>query len=228
MIKYRRILAVIGILIILVGTTNLIAADPEKIKVWIQQLYKPTANAKLQAAARLADAGDLGPLTESALEGLAACLKDPNTDVRVYGAYALGRIGADSERTISLLAPLLGDTNEHVRYSAEWSISEVAKVIASQPISDTTAKNMLGCVHFARRTDGSNPSAGAPYASRATRSDPDSKPMRANCKPIPKWQRQNHRGWLNWLQTKSTRRWNTACSRRSRSTKQTTSQADCS
>ncbi len=143
MVRKAYTLAILFGVCFLIAPAVLDAGDPERIRAWIEQLRKTSPNARIQAAAKLGDAGNLGFLADSSLDPLANCLEDPDTDVRVYGAYALGRVGADLQRTVSLLIPLLVDPNEHVRYSAEWSLAEISKRISSHEITDEMANKLL-------------------------------------------------------------------------------------
>ena len=136
-------LAVFGVLGLLFATVELSATEPKKIKESIEQLHHPVASVRIQAAAKLAEIGKLGALADSALEPLNSCSQDPNGDLRLYASFALGRVEADTERTLIVLIPLLIDTDEHVRYSAEWSISEIAKSISSRELSNEDAHKLL-------------------------------------------------------------------------------------
>ncbi len=149
MIQRAISLTVFGVLGLLFATVELNAAEPKKIKEWIEQLHHPAASFRIQAAAKLAEIGKLGALADSALGPLNACLRDPNGDVRLYASFALGRVEADTERTLIVLIPLLIDPDEHVRYSAEWSISEISKSISSREWIDEEARKLLGVVRSA-------------------------------------------------------------------------------
>ena len=137
-------LAVLGVLCFFLATATLDASEPNKIKDWIEQLRHPDVGIRIQAAAKLAEIGKLSALADSAFEALSACLQDPNGNVRLYASFALGRVGADTERSLIVLIPLLIDPDEHVRYSAEWSISEIAKSVSSREVSDEDARKLLG------------------------------------------------------------------------------------
>ncbi len=143
MVRKACIFTILFGLCFLLIPVQLRAADPDRINAWIEQLRKSSPNARIQASAKLGEAGNLGLLADSSLDPLANCLEDPNSDVRVYGAFALGRIGADLKRTVSLLSPLLSDPNEHVRYSAEWSLAEISKRISNHEINDSMANQLL-------------------------------------------------------------------------------------
>src|SRR5262245_16130314 len=58
-------------------------------------------------------------------------VSDPMADVRQKAAGALGRINQQSERTIQALVPLLRDSDDQVRYSAQWSLSQIAAELQS-------------------------------------------------------------------------------------------------
>jgi len=137
-------LAVLGVLCFFLAPASLDASEPNKIKDWIEQLRHPGAGIRIQAAAKLAEIGKLGALADSAFEPLNACLQDPNGNVRLYASFALGRVEADTERSLMVLIPLLIDSDEHVRYSAEWSISEIAKSVSSRKVFDEEAHKLLG------------------------------------------------------------------------------------
>lgn len=144
MIKKLVCITLLGGFAFVLASAELTAGDPDQIKAWIEQLQKPTLKTRILAAASLGETGNLGDLADAALAPLGSCLEDSNSDVRVYAAFALGRVGGNHVRTISLLSPLLIDPDEHVRYSAEWSLAEVAKVIASLEITDEMASKLLG------------------------------------------------------------------------------------
>ena len=118
--------------------------EPIKIKEWIEQLRNSNPGVRVQAAAKLAEAGSLGSYAELALEPLKKCTQDADANVRLYAGFALGRIEADTERSVAILTPLLADSDEHVRYSAEWSIAEIAKSVSSREISEEDARKLLG------------------------------------------------------------------------------------
>ncbi len=136
-------LAVMGVLCFSLAAAMLDASEPNKIKDWIVQLRHPSAGVRIEAAAKLAEIGKLNALADSALEPLSACLQDPNGNVRLYASFALGRVEAEPERSLILLIPLLIDPDEHVRYSAEWSISEIARSVSSREVSDEDARKLL-------------------------------------------------------------------------------------
>ncbi len=49
--------------------------------------------------------------------------------MRLNAAYALACVQTDSPRALTALIPLLTDTDEHVRYSAQWSIAHIASAL---------------------------------------------------------------------------------------------------
>ncbi len=149
MIEKALRFAIFGILSLFPPSAALLASDPIQIREWIEQLRHPTVGVRIQAAAKLAEIGKLGVIADSSLEPLAKCLQDPNSNVRLYATFALGRIKADVERTVSLLVPLLADPDEHVRYSSEWSISEIAKTVSSQEMTAEQSRNLLGVFSLA-------------------------------------------------------------------------------
>lgn len=99
-----------------------------------RQLTSAVPTQKVQAAGQLAK---LGQAAASSTELLIACLDDTDADVRLYSAYALGEVATDLPRTLKALVPVLADKNEHVRYSAEWSIAKIARRIESSQLFDT-------------------------------------------------------------------------------------------
>ena len=144
MIEKALRFAIFGILSSFLPSAALFASDPIQVRAWIEQLRHPTVGVRIQAAAKLAEKGNLGAIADSSLEPLAKCLQDSNSNVRLYATFALGRIEADTERTVSLLVPLLADPDEHVRYSSEWSISEIAKTVSSQEMTAEKSRKLLG------------------------------------------------------------------------------------
>ena len=149
MIEKALRFAIFGILSLFLPSAALLASDPIQIREWIEQLRHPTVGVRIQAAAKLAEKGNLGVVADSSLEPLANCLQDSNSNVRLYATFALGRIKADTERTVSLLVPLLADPDEHVRYSSEWSISEIAKIVSSQEMTAEQSRKLLGVFSLA-------------------------------------------------------------------------------
>jgi len=128
----------------------LAATEPAVLRGWIQQLRKPIPHLRVQAAAALAENGPLeSRLANEALEALSDCLKDPNRDVRVYAAYALARVGAQTDLSVTSLTSLLDDSDEHVRYSAEWSIAEIAKTVTSDRFSEDQRAQSRGAFETA-------------------------------------------------------------------------------
>ncbi len=99
----------------------------------MRQLTSAVPTQKVQAAGQLAK---LGELASSATELLIACLEDTDPDVRLYAAYALGEVSTDLPRALRSLVPVLGDKNEHVRYSAEWSIAKIARRVENAKALD--------------------------------------------------------------------------------------------
>jgi HEAT repeat protein len=57
---------------------------------------------------------------------IAPILEDPNADVRIWAAWALGEIGGDEAR--SLLARLAKDSNNFVRSSAEKALQKASEL----------------------------------------------------------------------------------------------------
>ncbi len=142
MVQKASYLVALGVCWLLLTTTALFGADPTKAKDWIEQLRHPIPAVRVQAATKLAELGRLGELAETALEPLSKCLQDSDANVRLYASFALGRIEADTERSLILLIPLLVDRDEHARYSAEWSIAEIAKRVSVREITDEDARNL--------------------------------------------------------------------------------------
>jgi len=97
----------------------------------MHQLGSAVPTQKVQAAGQLAKLGKpAGPATDL----LIACLDDTDPDVRLYCAYALAEVTNDFPRTLKVLVHILADRNEHVRYSAEWSIAKLARSIDGDAI----------------------------------------------------------------------------------------------
>ena len=144
MIEKALRIAIFGSLGLFLTCVALFASDPIQVRELIEQLHHPTVGVRVQAAAKLAEIGKLGEVADSALEPLSKCLQDPNSNIRLYATFALGRIEADTERTLSLLVPLLTDPDEHVRYSSEWSISEIAKTVSSREMMAEQSIKLLG------------------------------------------------------------------------------------
>ncbi|MCY2983938.1 MAG: alpha/beta hydrolase [Planctomycetota bacterium] len=142
MVQKARYSVAMGLCCLLL-TTTLLGADPTKAKNWIDQLRHPIPAVRVQAATKLAELGRLGELAETALEPLAKCLQDTDANLRLYASLALGRIEADTERSLILLIPLLADRDDHVRYSAEWSIAEIAKRVSVRESIDEDARHLL-------------------------------------------------------------------------------------
>ncbi len=95
----------------------------------MRQLGSAVPTQKVQAAGALAKLGaSAGPATDLLL----ACLDDTDPDVRLYCAYALAEVTNDVPRTLKALTLVLHDKNEHVRYSAEWSIAKIARSLDAQ------------------------------------------------------------------------------------------------
>ena len=106
------------------------AQQPDSLARLMRQLGSAVPTQKVQAAGGLAKLGETaGPATEL----LIACLDDTDPDVRLYCAYALAEVTNDLPRTLKALVHVLADRNEHVRYSAEWSIAQLARSIEDQP-----------------------------------------------------------------------------------------------
>ena len=143
MIEKALRFAIFGSLGFVLTSVTLFASDPIQVREWIEQLRHPSVGVRIQAAAKLAETGKLGAIADRSLEPLAKCLQDSNSNVRLYATFALGRIEADTERTVSLLVPLLADPDEHVRYSSEWSLSEIAKTVTSQELTADESRKLL-------------------------------------------------------------------------------------
>ena len=151
MIQKASYSVALGVCWLLLSTSTLFGADPTKAQNWIDQLRHPIPAVRVQAATKLAELGRLGELAKTALEPLAKCLQDTDANVRLYASFALGRIEADTERSLILLIPLLADRDEHVRYSAEWSIAEIAKRVSVREITDEDAHNLPPVFESAER-----------------------------------------------------------------------------
>lgn len=106
-------------------------AGQATVEHWMGQLHHPHAQVRQEAALHLAEMGKQAtPATDALLHALA----DADVDVRVAASYAIVCVQSDPARSLRGLLPLLSDSNEHVRYSAEWSIARLAKELADGPI----------------------------------------------------------------------------------------------
>ena len=128
----------------LFATLQANGTEPTRIKEWIEQLRHSNPGVRVQAAAKLAESGNIGGYAEQALEPLEKCTQDSDANVRLYAGFALGRIEADTERSIAILTPMLRDADEHVRYSAEWSLAEIARSVSTRDIGEEDAVKLLG------------------------------------------------------------------------------------
>ncbi len=99
-----------------------------------RQLTSAVPTQKVQAAGQLAK---LGQAASSTTELLITCLDDTDADVRLYSAYALAQVATDLPLALKSLVPLLSDKNEHARYSAEWSIAKLARLVENSQSLDT-------------------------------------------------------------------------------------------
>src|SRR6187401_2913909 len=93
----------------------------QPVKSWIGNLSHDLPRVRATAARALGETG-----SETAIEPLITCLSDQDADVRLYAAQALGRIDKRREDCLPALTKLLADGDEHVRYSAQWAISQFA------------------------------------------------------------------------------------------------------
>jgi esterase/lipase superfamily enzyme/HEAT repeat protein len=110
-------------------------ADPPLTKVsasaWIQQLSHDLPRARATAARALAQIGGadaVAPLIER--------LSDSDADVKLQAAFALGRINKHPEQSVEALAKLLRDGDEHVRYSAQWSMGQIAQGVLDSELGE--------------------------------------------------------------------------------------------
>lgn len=110
----------------------------EPIEKLILQLEQPLPSGRVDAAQKLAK---YGTEAAQATDILIQALGDRQSDMRLSAAYALGCVQVDSPRVLSALVPLLTDSDEHVRYSAQWSIAQIAKSLKSD--QDALAVNEL-------------------------------------------------------------------------------------
>lgn len=101
----------------------------QSIEQLIKQLHQPLRSGRAHAATRLARYGERA---SQATDHLIECLSDTDTDLRLAAAYALGCVQQDSLRVLSSLVPVLDDADEHVRYSAQWSIARIAKGLSNE------------------------------------------------------------------------------------------------
>ncbi len=112
--------------------THIVAQESALLARLTRQLTSAVPTQKVQAAGQLAK---LGEAATSATDLLIACLDDTDPDVRLYSAYAIAEVATDLPRALKALVPVLADRNEHVRYSAEWSIAKVSRRIEdTQPL----------------------------------------------------------------------------------------------
>lgn len=132
-----RALPIILCLILALGPTGTAWSD-EPIEKLILQLEQPLPSGRVDAAQKLAR---FGTDAAAATDVLIRSLGDRQSDLRLSAAYALGCVQTDSPRVLSALVPLLTDPDEHVRYSAQWSIAQIAKSLKSD--QDAEAVNEL-------------------------------------------------------------------------------------
>ena len=117
----------VGLAVFLVSLTHFAqAAGPppisrNQIANWIESLSHDSARTRAAAARALAET-----TSDEAVAPLLTRLLDPDADVRLSSAFALGRIAKQPEKSIPGLTRLLFDSDEHVRYSAQWSLAQVA------------------------------------------------------------------------------------------------------
>ncbi len=136
----RRYLCAMGIVILSVFAQCANAqSNQDAIDSLVRQLKQPIRSGRIEAATKLAA---YGPQAASATEALISCLSDSESDIRVVAAYALGCIQDDPLKVLTALAPLLSDGDEHVRYSAEWSIARIGRTI-DDPGSTETCKKLI-------------------------------------------------------------------------------------
>ena len=132
MIRKSRIVVGITLLVFLFPFMA-IAQERDAVSRLTRQLGSAVPTQKVQAAGQLAK---LGKSASSATELLIACLDDTDPDVRLYCSYALAEVSLDYPRTVKALLPVLADKNEHVRYSAEWSIAKLARTVENDAITN--------------------------------------------------------------------------------------------
>ena len=134
--KWMTLLALVAVSF--VNTSNVIAQEKTQESAQLSRLTRQLTSAvptqKVQAAGQLAK---LGQAASSTTELLISCLDDTDPDVRLYAAYALGEVAIDLPRTLKSLVPVLADKNEHVRYSAEWSIAKLSRRIDEAQLVDS-------------------------------------------------------------------------------------------
>ncbi len=137
MVRNSRIVYGMTILIFVVPSM-LHAQERDELSRLTRQLGSAVPTQKVQAAGQLAK---LGKSAGAATELLIACLDDTDPDVRLYCSYALAEVTNYCPRTVKALLPVLSDKNEHVRYSAEWSIAKLARTVGRE---DALSENQLG------------------------------------------------------------------------------------
>ncbi len=138
MFRNRRIVFGMTILVFVMPLVSH-AEQRDLLARLMRQLGSAVPTQKVQAAGQLAKLGKpAGPATDL----LIACLDDTDPDVRLYCAYALAEVTNDFPRTLKALVQILVDRNEHVRYSAEWSIAKLARSIENETWSETQLSTM--------------------------------------------------------------------------------------
>lgn len=97
------------------------AKDLNELKA---ELVMPAATARLEAAYEL---GELGQAATPAILDLIAATADPDVQVQVVAAYALGKIAVPTESVVPALADIVKDTNKagDVRYSAARALGHI-------------------------------------------------------------------------------------------------------
>jgi esterase/lipase superfamily enzyme/HEAT repeat protein len=144
----------------IVVAANLLAAErkegsPEQIRLCVRNLSHELPRMRASAARALAEIGG-----ESAVAPLIERLTDPDADVRMSTATALGRINKQPLLCVEHLAKLLHDKDEHVRYSAQWSIGQFAELLLQTSAMQSANNQPIG--HLLASAVGVMAQTGAP------------------------------------------------------------------
>ena len=111
----KKLLA-IGLCFALAGCCGEASFQGKRVSTWVAQL-KDKDPAQRQEAVRAL--GQIGP---GAVAVLASALQDPNINVRVAAADALGRIGEDAKAAVTALNDSLKDPDKTVRRHAAFAL----------------------------------------------------------------------------------------------------------
>lgn len=98
--------------------------DSATVARLVEHLRGPSPVNRRAALAQLAR---FGTQATNATESVIVCLGDGNSDVKIEAASTLAYIQTDSIRSLRSLLPLLSESDEHLRYAAEWAIAHIAR-----------------------------------------------------------------------------------------------------